>query len=173
MAQYQGKVSKVFTSRFGGSFGLEGQYNLYFNTKNALPADVVEGVTVSFEATPGRNGKSVYVTDASLKVIAQAPPASAAGPAPQTFAQRDNSIQYQSSRKDALVMVGLLAAAGCLYNDNTPKAKLAGIIEDAVDRFTAVYFEDIGTLGALDRVPVPEPSQPQPATQAPASQLPE
>jgi hypothetical protein len=164
MAQYQGKVSKIFTSRYGGSFGLEGQHGLYFNTKQALPATIVEGASVAFEATPGRNGKSVYVEDATLKVVSAPAPSNGGGGT--SFQSRDDSIRYQSSRKDALAMAALLAAAGCLYNDNTPKAKIAGILEDTVDRFTAVYFEDIENLGALDRVPAPAPQTQAPTTQS-------
>ncbi len=171
MAQYQGKVSKLFESRRGGSFGLADQYGLYFNTKNDLPPFVVPGATVSFEAEVGRNGKSCYVVDSTLKEVVGAPKP-APGGTPTGFGTRDDSIKYQSSRKDALVMVGLLAAAGALYNDKTPKAKLAGIIEDTVDRFTALYYEDIETLGALERagpaekeieIPVPQPATPAPA----------
>lgn len=172
MAQYTGKVSKIFPARFGGSFGLDGQYNLYFNTKQALPAFVVPGASVSFEAEMGRNGKSVYVSDATLKSVAPPAPATPAGNTGGggSFADRDNSIKYQSSRKDALAMVGLLVSTGALFDPSKPPArtKLAGIIEDAVDRFTALYFDDIEELGALNRVPVPEAPE-----KAPADQLPE
>lgn len=167
MAQYQGRVSKVFTSRYGGSFGLEGQYNLYFNTKVALPANVVEGVDVTFEAQMGRNGKSVYVEDATLKVVAsQSQPGKEIA---QQIGKRDDSIKYQSSRKDALAMVAMLLQSSALWPaDKRPaQSKICGIIEDAVDRFTAVYFEDVDILGALDRTPPPEPQK------APEAQLPE
>lgn len=167
MAQYQGRVSKLFTSRFGGSFGLEGQHGLYFNTKNPLPNDVQEGVMVSFDGQMGRNGKSFQVNDASLKVLAAAAP-QAASQGPSNTSSRDDSIRYQSSRKDAIAVVTLLVTSGALKLPEA-QAKKAGVIEDAVDRFTAVYFEDIETLGALDRVPVPE----APKATAAAEQMPE
>lgn len=156
MAQYKGKVSKIFPARWGGSFGLEEQYGLYFNTRGALPDFVVVGATVEFDAVPGRGQKSMQVTDASLKLATPTPPAERLGQGGgQGVSSRDDSIRYQSSRKDALVMVGLLAQAGVLYNPNTPKSKIGGILEDAVDRFTAVYFEDVETLGALTRSEIP------------------
>lgn len=155
MAQYKGKVSKIFPARWGGSFGIEEQYGLYFNTRNALPDFVVAGATVEFDAVQGRGQKSMQVTDSSLKLAAPTPPAERQSGGGGQPTSRDDSIRYQSSRKDALAMVGLMAAAGVLYNDKTPKSKIGGILEDAVDRFTAVYFEDVETLGALTRSEIP------------------
>lgn len=154
MAQYKGKVSKTFASRWGGSFGLEEHPGVYFNTHDALPAFVVGGAFVEFEAAPGRTEKSRQVTDSSLKAVAGPPPTGERGHQGQ-FGSRDEHIRYQSARKDALAMAGLLAAAGALYNEKTPKSKILGILEDVVDRFTAVYFEDIETLGALSRSEIP------------------
>lgn len=163
MANYQGKVSKIFPARYGGSFGLEGQQGLYFNTKNALPGFVQSGATVAFEAQVGRNGKSVFVTDTSLKeVAAPAPPAAPSGGFGGFGSQREDGIKYQSSRKDALAMVDLLIRNGALPLGKVDSKK-AGIIEAAVDRFTAIYFEDIETMGALSRT---EPSAVTPAAAA-------
>ncbi len=164
MAQYQGRVSRLFTARYGGSFGLEGQQGIYFNTKQALPADLSEGATVEFTGFMGRNGKSFQVDDASLKVVpAQKQQQNGGGQDRQPESTVQESIRYQSARKDALVMVGILLQQNALWPaDKRPvQTKVAGIIEDAVDRFTAVYFEDTGTLGALERSPPPELPQAQ------------
>lgn len=162
MANYKGKIAKTFPSRFGGgSFALDGQHGLYFNTKRPLPAYAVEGATVEFEATPGRNGKSMFVNDDSIKEVAAPAPAASGGYGGGGFGDRDTSIKYQSSRKDAIGTVANLIAAGALWDPSKPPpvSKRAGIIEDATDRFTAVYFEDIETLGALERNPPVEPGQ--------------
>lgn len=45
-SNYKGVVSKTYPSRFGGSFGLNGQ-TLYFNTKGPLPAFIRPGVRSS------------------------------------------------------------------------------------------------------------------------------
>lgn len=164
MAQYRGRVSKIFPSRFGGSFGLDGQQGLYFNTKAALPAFLREGVTVELEGEIGRNGKSVFVVEGSLKEVAPAPQASGGG---GPMSRTDESIRYQSSRKDALAMVAILVQSGALKLPEAP-AKKAGVIEAAVDRFTAIYFEDIEQLGALARTPPDAPAE-KPAKAAKAA----
>lgn len=153
MANYSERIAKIYPSRFGGSFGLDGQQGLYFNTKGSLPAFVREGVTVEFEGQMGRNNKSVFVTDASLKEVAGAAPA----PGPSNVST-DEAIRYQSSRKDAIEIVKLLLANGALVLPEKA-AKRAGIIEASVDRFTAIYFEDIETLGALGRTPPDAPAE--------------
>jgi hypothetical protein len=172
--QFKARVSKLYEARFGGgSFGLEGHDRQYFNTKNALPGFVVPGATIEFTAQLGRNGKSYFVTDASLREVAGAPaPAPSPGGGP-SLGSRDSSIMYQSARKDALVMVGLLVGAGVLYTDKTPKAKVGGILEDAVDRFTALYYEDISSLGALERVPPVELGGGETKATPPREELPE
>lgn len=168
MAQYRGRVSQSFPSRFGGSFGLEDQRGLYFNTKQALPAFIRAGATVEFEGEVGRNGKSVFVVDASIKEVAAAPAAASGGGGAPSMGSRDASIQYQSSRKDALVMVDLLIKTGALKLPEAP-AKKAGVIEAAVDRFTAIYYEDIEQLGALARTPPDAPAEAKPAKVAKAA----
>jgi hypothetical protein len=171
MANYKGKIAKVFPSRFGGgSFGLEGQQGLYFNTKQPLPAFAVQGAIIDFEATPGRNGKSVFVNDASIREVSAPAPLPSGGGGGGSGISTDTSIRYQSSRKDAIAVVGVLVAAGAISLDKVPVAKRQGIIEDLVDRFTAVYFEDIETLGALERNPPVEPEAAKPAA---ADALPE
>lgn len=171
MAQFNGKVSRLFTARYGGSFGLEGQDSTYFNTRNALPAFVQPGAFVSFDATDKSRGgryRSFDVADASL---AQAqPPAGAAAPAAAGIGSVQDKIQYQAARKDAQMIVQQLIDAGVLYNEKTPKAKIAGIIEDATDRYTALYYDDTTTLGALTRVP---PADAEPSKAPAGEALPE
>ena len=163
MAQFRGRVSKIFPSRFGGSFGLDGQQGLYFNTKSALPAFIREGVTVELEGEIGRNNKSVFVVEGSVKEVAQAP--APAGGGGGSYGNTQDAIKYQSARKDALVMVGLLVQTGALKLPEAP-AKKAGVIEAAVDRFTAIYYEDIDQLGALARTPPDAPAEAPKAAKA-------
>lgn len=169
LTQYQGTVEKLFPSRFGGgSFSLDGQRGLYFNTKQPLPGFVQVGTNVKFEGELGRNGKSVFVDATAIQQQAQAAQAASSGGGGTNWAKKDASIQYQSSRKDAIAVVDLLLRNGALV---LPAAagKKAGVVEAAIDRFTAIYFEDIDILGALDRAVVEAPA-PKAAKKAAAAE---
>ena len=158
MARFSGQVFKLFESRFGGgSFRLENDQT-YFNTRKPLPAFVLPGAWVEFEAGDIK-GKGRSVDDTSLRPMQRDEPAKVGGGGGGQ-ADRGTAIQYQSARKDALVMVGLLVGNGAVKLPENV-AKRAGVIEALVDRFTAIYFEDTDSLGALSRsepeeLPAPE-----------------
>lgn len=92
-------------------------------------------------------------------------PAVAAAPTAQT--DRQSSIIYQSSRKDALELVNVLIAQDALPISSAKtaagKAKRYEEIMALVDKLTVQYFYDVHTLRNLDRVadagvdaPIPE-----------------
>lgn len=172
MAQYKGRVRKLFPSRYdGGSFALDEFDRLFFNTRNALPGFVQPGAVVEFTGELQRNGKSVSVDDSSVKEVvgtAASPAAASGGGGAQSYGDTQRKIQYQAARNSAIDMVANLVAAGALYDPaKTPLSKRAGIIEDVTDKFTAIYFEDTDNLGALERSPPPEePAKAEPASAA-------
>lgn len=155
--KFSGQVFKLYSGRTP-AFRLEGD-QIYYNAKT-LPAFVSPGAWIEFEAGDlSRSGKGRDVVEGSIF-----PQTKAAGAAPaQSLGSRDESIQYQSARKDALVMVGLLIANGAVKLPENV-AKRAGVIEALVDRFTASYYEDIGDLGALDRADPVEVETPEKVT---------
>lgn len=125
---------------------------------DALP--FAEGSYVSVETVQTDRGQN-YVPG-SLKILSPpskplteraAPPASApsqGAPAKTgSYVDRNDSIVYQSSRKDALAMIGLLlehdalplAAAGAKANT----AKRFDEIKAYVDKFTIEFFNDVQT----------------------------
>lgn len=158
MARMQGQVFKLYDSRFGGgSFRLENDQT-YYNTREALPQFVVPGAQIEFEAgeLKGKGRAASNITQ-----LARAPQTTAQTVGGGTGVGRDEHIRYQSARKDALQMVQLLLEHGAVkLGENV--AKRAAIIEALVDKFTANFFVDIDTLGALDRVEPEEiePSEP-------------
>jgi hypothetical protein len=79
-----------------------------------------------------------------------APAAANGTPAVGGGGDRNNSIVYQSSLKAALNLVSIMAQTGALKLP-TAQAKKAGAIEAAVDRYTAMFFDDVFTLGAVTR----------------------
>lgn len=93
------------------------------------------------------------MNDDTLKEVAGAPPP-AASSGVSSFDSRNASIVYQSSRKDALAMVEMLLENGAVKLP-AQQSKIAGVIEALVDRFTALYYDDVEALGALDRAGPP------------------
>jgi hypothetical protein len=157
MTQFKGKVFKLYESRYGGgSFRLDDNPD-YFNTNKSypLPSFVQPGAVIEFEAGDLK-GKGRGVVDNSIRQAASG--ASSGSVSAGSSGSRDESIRYQSARKDALVMVSLLITTGAIALPEKV-AKKAEVIESAVDRFTALYFEDIDQLGALTRA---EPEEIEP-----------
>ena len=113
-----------------------------------------QGNFISFTAEPIEGAKDPSARIVGEVTLAKAPSNGASGTptaAPAApYQDRNNSIVYQSSRKDALEFVKLVLSVNGL---KLPKAQpdILGAIEDTVDRYTALFFEDVGTLGAVVR----------------------
>jgi hypothetical protein len=88
--------------------------------------------------------------------IIPAPVQAAAAPATGAVYQggggsaRETSIHYQSARKDALQFLGIAVPAGAIVLPAKAAAKLKAL-DALVDFYTALYFEDIATGGAVTR----------------------
>lgn len=149
--QVTGTVYKVYDREFRGrmthTVKIDGDPTWYRagNKRFAGIAEPGNVVTFTAEPNPGRDDAKI-ISDITLAAPA---PAAASG-TPYADGNRDNSIVYQSSRKDAIALVQVMLAAGALKIPK-PEAKRAGAIELAVDRYTALFFEDVGTLGAVTR----------------------
>ena len=151
--KYVGVVDKIFDKTWDGgkttySVRLEGN-PLYFRMGTKRFSGIAEpGQTISFDADMAPDNKSAKIVGDVVKARPEpkAPPESA--PA----GSRDASIQYQSSRKDALVFLEILLAQGALKIPVKQNQKVA-TIEAALDLYTAQFFKDIDILGALERQP--------------------
>lgn len=154
MSTITGQVFKVYPSKFKkGSYQikLEGD-SVYYNTRKPGPAE--PGVNVSFEATAYNDKQWDIQGDVTVvKASASAAPVSAGGGGGGT---RDASIQYQSARKDALVFLGVLLGNGGLDLSKAKPAAKLGILEAALDKYTAQFYVDIGELGAIARLETPD-----------------
>jgi len=151
MAQVQGKVFKVYDKVFSGktNYSIKLEDNpIYYRAGGKRWAGIAEpGNVVSFDAEVNDDGKSARITGDVKKAAA-----SPQGAAPNLGGggARESSIHYQSSRKDALEFVKLAVSVGAIDVGKT-KAKQLGVLEAALDRYTAIFFDDIGTLGAVAR----------------------
>ena len=148
-----GQVFKVYPKTFPGkaeSYSVKLEDNpIYYRMGTRRFAGIAEpGNRIEFMATANADGKSANV-DGDVKLQA-ASAAAAPGTPSLSGSARDNSIQYQSSRKDALEFVGLIVAADAVKLPAKQAAKL-GALETLADHYTAKFFEDISTLGAVTR----------------------
>ncbi len=167
--KYQGQVFRVYPKQFPGkaetfSVKLEDQ-PLYHRMGTKRFGGIVEpGKVIEFEATPNSDGKSTTV-QGDIREVVQAPAASPGTPAMPNNTGRDNSIQYQSARKDALEFVKLLVSTEGLKLGKDA-GKKEGILFAALDRYTSFFFKDIVTLGAVVREAESEGEPEAPAAEA-------
>ncbi len=123
------------------------------NDPKVVAGDYVEG---EYEL---EKGKYKTITKAGLVKAKGTEPTTgtSTGGAPATgggstmsWAAKDDSIRYQSSRKDALAFLGLPGVLEGIAGKAKPALKL-GVIEATLDRYTAAFFEDVSTFGAVAR----------------------
>lgn len=133
--------------------------------KNGIWAVVVDNVRYGFYKTEPKCKENDYVSfeadqkgdfwNAKPATLKRAqPPAGQAqsdtAPAKSTWvpdAARQDSITFQSARKDALQLVEILAAKDLIdLGTKSKKADAIGVIELYVDRFTERFFEDTKLL---------------------------
>lgn len=150
-----GQVFRVYDKQFPGkplthSFKLDGDPLYYRVGTNRFPGILESGNVVEFTATQNPDGKSANVTSPVKAGKAVAAPVAASGTPTMSYDARNNSIAYQSSRKDAIALVDIILREKA-YKLPTKIADQLGAITDLVDHLTASYFEDVGTLGAVTR----------------------
>lgn len=125
---------------------VEGSYISYDTQKTERGVDLVKG-SVKHLDPPARPAP-----------VAAAPTTSSAPPtqAPSTYVSTQDSIVYQSSRKDAIALVGLLLEHDALpMSANTAKAGIAKRFDEVtafVDKLTVQYVRDVQTGRILQSV---------------------
>lgn len=161
--QVTGEVYKVFSKTWpkgNTTHSIKLQDNpLYYRTGAKNWAGVAEpGNVVTFNA--------VKVTDESANVegdvivVPKTIAAISAASGPVFSGDRQNSIVYQSSRKDALQYVATILQAGALKLPEKPALRLKAL-DALVDQVTADFFEDVNTLGAVVRANGVEDAEPE------------
>jgi hypothetical protein len=123
----------------------------WYGTGQKKDPGVVAGDNVEGEYELEK-GKYKTITKAGLtKAAKAAAPAAGSGQATtSSWAAKDDSIRYQSSRKDALTLLGLPGVLDSIVGKAKP-ADRQGLVEALVDKYTASYFEDVSTFGAVAR----------------------
>lgn len=177
MAKVQGVVYKTFEKEWPAkrpgqkpnktySIKLEGDPLYYRTPRGSKPgsdgerfAGIAEpGNTVVFEAEPVNESSAQIVGTVDKVEAAQATVATVGGSRADGVqvtgsgqgTAREASIHYQSARKDALLLVQIALANGAVKMPAKEAAKLEAV-EALVDHYTAAYFADIATFGAVAR----------------------
>lgn len=129
--------------------------NVNYGTKSTMPP-CRQGDFVEFSAV--QNAKGYWDADAkSIKVLPTGAPAAPApvpqfpvpapGPAPRPavpYVDRNDSIVYQSSRKDALQLLDIMATVGTIdFGKAKNMAAKQEILEMHLDKLTQRFIEDV------------------------------
>jgi hypothetical protein len=127
----------------------------WYGTGKKEPPGVEKGDFVEGEYALEK-GKYKTITKAGLtKVVkAQAPAGASTGGGSSggtNWAAKDDSIRYQSSRKDALAFYAIPGALSASGFDKAKPADKMSVLEALIDKKTAEYFEDVATFGAVAR----------------------
>jgi hypothetical protein len=159
MAKVTGVLYKVYEKQWQNkvlrSFKLDGNPIYYRWGEKPVPAGVVPGAALIFEAE-AKDDKSAQIKGDIIVSQVQSHQAvqnggTAAAAKPQVdWAAKDDSIRYQSSRKDALAFLGLPGILEGLVGKAKPADKV-GIVEAVLDKYTAGFFSDVSTFGAVVR----------------------
>jgi hypothetical protein len=150
----EGLVAVKMPSKFDDSIRIKLEDGDWYSAPPAIADSIRKGATVKLKVE--RQGKSVFVL--AVKELAFSEPASKpsggggsgyrGGSKPDPA--REASIHYQSSRKDALTLLGIMHDTGTLALGGKKDAKLP-LLMDKLDELTAAFFEDVSTQGAVKR----------------------
>lgn len=155
---YEGRVKWVGADSYSKDGGVRVKIDgcdEFFNVPGRFAAVFRKGAEVKVKLV--QKGKKLFAEN--VKQLAAAQPeverpssnrASGSGGGVD-WEKKDKSIQYQSSRKDAIELVSLLLANGALPLGSGKADSKAAIILGEVDRYTGKFFRDIATLGAVAR----------------------
>lgn len=137
MASVEGKVSKVLVKNFDGkmfySFFLEGVDGLFTNGPKPLTIDKGDYVEVSYN--DDNKGRHSVINYSKKAPPAAAKPATSGSGSSWGGSDRDDSISWQSSRKDAVIAAQALVELGAVDLGKKVSAK-KDIFLDLVDELT-------------------------------------
>ena len=161
MSKTKGIVTRIGDGKFSKYIMIDTKDGFYFNTKYNPKCGVGDTVGIEFESkgdTRGNVKKVVILNDAGgPKGVQESSGGGSGGAGGQAGGARQDSIVFQSSRKDALVFVGLLVSTESI---KLPKAAdREEFLGNLVDSVTAHYFaaasdpKKSGVLAASEEIP--------------------
>ena len=154
-----GVVGKVFNR--GKMWSLQVGDEWYGNGFDEPACKEGEAVEFNWDSNT-KNGRTYKnISKGSIKIKQGAAPSAPSYAPPASPGARDVSIQYQSSRKDALVLFPLLVEAGAISLPKEKAAKYDAVLA-LVEEITNKFYIDIqttvenGGVDMEDMVPTPE-----------------
>jgi len=150
-----GKVTNVYVKEFDDgksvSFRLAGDEKFYRCGKKRFEGILEKGNTVEFEYTSINDSAAKLVGTPKL---AAGKPAGGGGSASSGGSSTSNDIHYQSSRKDAVEFLKAALSVGAIKLPAKESGKLEAL-EKALDHYTAAFYADVETKGAVARTKGP------------------
>lgn len=151
----EGVVWKIYTKVFRGrenfTVKIDGDPLYYRLNTNRYPGVCEEGNRIKFTAEENSDGQSARVLDTPVIVT---PPAGAAAAAPASAGAGGSSsglqMRYQGALERAILFVDVALKNGAIVLP-AAKAKKLGVLEAALDKYTAQFYDDTNTLGAVTR----------------------
>lgn len=143
MAKRKGTVSKIGKSQYSFYIQLDSD-GFYFNTKYDPKCGIGDTVGITFDKKNDQRGQ---ITDVKLLNDSGSPkgfqgnPGGGGGGGYKAEPGRQDSIVYQSSRKDALVLAGLIVSNEAIKLPKAADARRT-VIEELVTETTARFFAD-------------------------------
>lgn len=144
MAKIKGTVKVVGDGKFSKFVMLEERDGFYLNTKfdpKCGVGDVVGIVYTPKGDTRGNITKLTVLTDSGSPKGVQAREEKSGGGGDGSYAGRQDSIVYQSSRKDALVFLALLVEQGAIKLAGAKAEPKREQLEEYLDEITATFFK--------------------------------
>ncbi len=158
MSIVEGVVAVKMPSKFDDSIRVKLEDGDWYSADQDMADGIRKGATVKLKTQ--KRGRNVVIE----KVKELSPPAEGSsgggggrrgggggGGRYQPDPKRENSIHYQSARKDALTFLQLQQEAGILKL-GTKAAEKLNKLHDELDILTEKFYTDIGELGAVKRI---------------------
>jgi len=148
VSKVKGTVTKCDKGKFSYFVMLDTKEGFYFNTKYEPKCGEGDVVGIEYEQKANNRGnvKRIEVLEKNsdgYKPSSNSDAGGGGGSSAQTGGGRQDSIVWQSSRKDALVLAGLLVTEKGikLPPESKPDARRT-VIEELIDEVTCKFFAD-------------------------------
>lgn len=141
MSKCKGTVTAQGKSQYSFYVQLDTKDGFYFNTKFEPKSGIGDVVGIEYEAKGDKRGNVQKITILEDNGGPKGVQKKASGSGYKAEPGRQDSIVFQSSRKDALMLVGILLNVEAFALKGKPDARRVQL-EELLDEVTARFFKD-------------------------------